>query len=134
MLVTAVVYNTLLRGIELPQGTTVAWSNEVLHVVGPALLLLDLLLAPRRRALPWRAVQVVVAVPVVWVAYTLVRGPLVTNPVTRVGHWYPYPFLDPSNPDLVPAGYAGVAVYVVGIALVIGLVAAGVVGVGRARA
>ena len=38
--------------------------------------------------------------------------------------------------DLAEGGsaFAGVAVYVVGIALVIGLVAAGVVGVGRARA
>lgn len=33
-------------------GTTVPWSNEVLHVVGPLFLLIDLLLAVRRRALP----------------------------------------------------------------------------------
>ncbi|WP_298752532.1 Pr6Pr family membrane protein [uncultured Serinicoccus sp.] len=133
MLVTGVVYNTLLRGIELPQGTTVAWSNEVLHVVGPVLLALDLVLAPGRRGLPWRAVGSVLVVPVVWVAYTLVRGPLVPNPVTGADHWYPYPFLDPENPALTPPGYAGVSLYVVGIALVIGAVATGVVAVGRAR-
>ncbi|WP_238335775.1 Pr6Pr family membrane protein [Serinicoccus kebangsaanensis] len=134
MLVTGVVYNTLLRGIELPQGTTVAWSNEVLHVVGPVLLLLDLTLAPLRRGLPWRAVGTILVVPIVWVVYTLVRGPLVPNPVTGADFWYPYPFLNPNNPDLVPQGYAGVSVYVVGIALVIGAVASGVVAVGRARA
>ena len=134
MVVTGVVYNTLLRGIELPQGTTVAWSNEVLHVVGPAFLVLDLLLAPARRALPWRAVGTVLVVPVVWVVYTLVRGPLVPNPVTGADRWYPYPFLDPQNPALSPQGYAGVSLYVVGIALVIGAVACGVVAVGRVRA
>ena len=33
-------------------------------------------------------------------------------------YWYPYPFLNPNNPELVPPGYAGVAVYVIGIAIV----------------
>lgn len=134
MLVTGVVYNTLLRGIELPQGTTVLWANEVLHVVGPLVLLLDLLLAPGRRGLRWSAVGAVLVFPVVWVVYTLVRGPWVTNPVTGASSWYPYPFLDPGNPALQPGGYAGVAVYVVGIALLIGGVAAAVVAVGRRRA
>src|SRR3954468_14632936 len=32
MVTTGIVYNLLLRGIDLPQGTTVPWSNEVLHV------------------------------------------------------------------------------------------------------
>ncbi|MFK5582432.1 Pr6Pr family membrane protein [Serinicoccus sp. LYQ131] len=134
MLVTGVVYNTLLRGIELPQGTTVLWANEVLHVVGPLVLLLDLLLAPGRRGMRWSAVGAVLVFPIVWVVYTLVRGPWVTNPVTGASSWYPYPFLDPGNPALQPGGYAGVALYVVGIALLIGGVAAAVVAVGRRRA
>src|SRR5690606_29600106 len=29
MIITGIVYNLLLRGIELPQGSTVPWSNEV---------------------------------------------------------------------------------------------------------
>ena len=133
MAITGVVYNVLLRGIELPQGTTVAWSNEVLHVVGPALLLLDLFLSPARRGLPWRGVLAVLAVPVVWIGYTLVRGPLATNTVTGAGSWYPYPFLDPATPVASPQGYAGVLLYVVGIALAIGAVAAGVVALTRLR-
>ena len=36
MVTTGVVYNLLLRNIPLPQGTTVGWSNEMLHVVAPA--------------------------------------------------------------------------------------------------
>jgi len=56
MLVTGVVYNTLLRGIELPQGTTVPGSNEVLHVIGPVFLLLDLIFGSSPTRLQWRSV------------------------------------------------------------------------------
>jgi hypothetical protein len=68
--------------------------------------------------------------PVAWILYTLVRGPLVTNPVTKDPWWYPYPFLDPH----LVGGYGGVALYVVGIAVALGAVAALVVAVGRRRA
>ncbi|HET8927305.1 MAG TPA: Pr6Pr family membrane protein [Microbacterium sp.] len=132
MIVTGVVYNTLLRGIQLPQGSEpIPWSNEILHLVGPVFLLLDVLLAPRSRSLPWRSILVVVAFPIVWVIYTLVRGPFTTNPVTGDPWWYPYPFLDP---HLQPWGYGGVTLYIVGIAILIAAVAWFVVGVGRQRA
>ncbi|MDZ8173186.1 Pr6Pr family membrane protein [Microbacterium xanthum] len=135
MVITGVVYNILLRGVELPQGSEpVPWSNEVLHVVAPVFLLADALIAVRRRALAWRDTLWVLVFPVTWVVYTLVRGPLVTDPTIGPGYWYPYPFLNPNNPDLVPPGYAGVAVYVVGIAAAIIVVAYGVVWVGRRRA
>ena len=114
MTVTLIVYNLLLRGIELPQGQTVPWSNEILHVVGPLLLIADWLLAPGRNRLEWRHVWAVVVFPILWAAYTLVRGPLVD--------WYPYPFLNPANSG---NGYLSVAFYVI-------LVAAVMVGVGAA--
>lgn len=130
MIVTGIVYNTLLRNIELPQGTTVPWSNEVLHVVGPLVLLLDVFFGPRPRALRWTALWAVVAFPIVWVVYTLVRGPLTVNPVTGAEWWYPYPFLDPA----LQGGYGGVALYVAGIAAVIALVGWFVLWVDRRRA
>ena len=135
MVITGVVYNILLRGVELPQGSEpVPWSNEVLHVVAPLFLLADAFVAVRRRPLPWRDTLWVLGFPIAWVIYTLVRGPLVTDPTIGPGYWYPYPFLNPNNPGLVPPGYAGVAVYVVGIAAAIVVVAYGVVWVGRRRA
>lgn len=134
MVITGIVYNLLLRGIQLPQGETVAWSNEVMHVAVPIVLVLDLFLAPRRRALPWRAVWIIVIYPIAWVVYTLVRGPLVTSPANGEPYWYPYPFLNPHNPALQPPGYAGVAVYVVAIAVGIVVVGLLVVWVGRRRA
>ncbi|MFS0713481.1 Pr6Pr family membrane protein [Microbacterium sp. 2P01SA-2] len=114
MVITGVVYNTLLRGITLPQGSEpVPWSNEVLHLIGPIFLLLDLLIGTRRRALRWQTVWVVIAFPLLWVAYTLIRGPLVTNPANGQPYWYPYPFLNPNN----PGGWGMVAAYVVVIAI-----------------
>src|SRR5690606_27569370 len=106
-------YNLLLRGIALPQGQTVGWSNEILHVVVPVVLLLDLLLAPGRGALRWRSAGIIVIYPIVWVIYTLLRADMIVSPGTGDPWWYPYPFLDPHN---FAGGYATVALYILGIA------------------
>jgi hypothetical protein len=129
MVITGIVYNILLRGIALEPGSIVAWSNEILHLAGPLFLLADLFLGPLRRALPWRAVFGIVAFPMVWVAYTLLRAPFIVNPGTGDPYWYPYPFLNPYG----PGGWGSVVIYVIGIAVAILSVAALVVWVGRRR-
>ena len=131
MVVTGIVYNLLLRGIELPQGSTLGWSNEVLHVVAPVYLLVDWILAPGRRPLGAKRIWPILVFPIVWVVYTLVRGPLVVDQVFGNDFWYPYPFL---NPNASANGYLSVTFYVVLIAAVIGLVAAGVLWISRRRA
>ena len=131
MIVTGIVYNALLRGVALPQGVTVGWSNEILHVIVPLFLLADLLFAPQRRALRWSALWIIVVYPIVWAVYTLVRAPLVTAPATGAPYWYPYPFLDP---NLTPGGYLGVSGYIVGIAVAIIGVGFLVIWAGRRRA
>jgi len=128
MTVTLVVYNLLLRGIELPQGTTLAWSNEILHVVAPLLIVLDWFFAPGRRRLEWKDLRVIIAFPIVWVIYTLIRGPLAYNETAHKPTWYPYPFLDPS---LSPEGYWSVLFYVILIAGAIIGTGAGVIWVSR---
>ena len=80
MVVTGIVYNTLLRGVALEPGAIVPWSNEMLHLIGPLFLLADLFLGPKRRALPWRTVLGIVIFPLVWVAYTLLRARFIVNP------------------------------------------------------
>ncbi len=121
MVITGIVYNLLLRGYVLEQGATVVWANEVLHLIGPIMFLLDLVLCIARRPLGWTAMGVAVIFPISWVIYTLLRGENVTSPVTGDPYWYPYPFL---NPYLQPNGYFGVGVYVIGIAAAILVVAA----------
>ncbi|WP_246380449.1 Pr6Pr family membrane protein [Paeniglutamicibacter cryotolerans] len=120
MATTGIVYNLLLRGIELPQGATVAWSNEVLHLAGPLLVVLDWLIAPGKRRLEPGMLWPIVAFPVIWAGYTLIRGALVLDPRTG-SHWYPYPFL---NPAASANGYFSVAFYVLLIAVMIWAVGA----------
>lgn len=131
MVLTGIVYNVLLRGIALPQGTTVVWANEVLHVVIPLVMLIDLLFAPKRRALPWKTVWAIIAFPIAWIIYTLVRANFVIAPATGNAWWYPYPFLDP---NIVPGRYLGVSLYIIGIALLVVITGFVVVWVGRRRA
>lgn len=128
LVTTGIVYNLLLRGIELPQGSTLGWSNELLHAVLPAYALLDWLLAPGRTRLSWRSLWGMLAFPVIWAGYTLIRGPLTPNEMTGDAFWYPYPFLDPHTSA---NGYLSVSFYVLLIAAVIGLLAAGVIRISR---
>ena len=130
MVTTGVVYNLLLRGIELPQGSTLGWSNEIMHVVVPIYLLVDWILAPGRRPVRWRAIWIVVIFPVVWSVYTLVRGPLVIDQVYGTDFWYPYPFM---NPNVQPNGYASVAVYMLLITAVIALAGLGAIAASRTK-
>lgn len=128
MVTTGIVYNLLLRGIDLPQGSTLGWSNEILHVVAPIYLLVDWLFAPGRRPLPYRSVWIVIVFPIVWVVYTLVRGPFTIDEVYGRNFWYPYPFL---NPNTAPEGYYSVSFFVVLISAVISLAGLGAVWISR---
>ncbi|MET0828998.1 MAG: Pr6Pr family membrane protein [Microbacterium sp.] len=100
-----IVYNVLLRdapsGVALADSAGIAlldsYAVETLHVVLPIYFLFDLLLAPRRRGLPWWSLAVLVAYPIGWTVYTMVRGVRVSNPDGSTTWWYPYPFLDPHN-------------------------------------
>lgn len=126
MAITGLVYNLLLRGL-VP--AAFPWANEILHLIGPLFLVVDLFVAPPRRRLLWRAVGMIIAFPVVWAVYTLIRGDLVVSPLTGDPWWYPYPFLN----HHLQGGYAVVIAYVIGIAAAFTLVAWGVVAVGRRR-
>lgn len=133
MVTTGLVYNTLLRGIELPQGSTVDWSNEVLHLIAPLYILIDWLCGPGARSTGWRTVLGIAIYPLAWLAYTLVRGPLVLNEGTGETFWYPYPFLNPHLGDGGYGGYGTVALYSALIAVAIIAVACAVIALGRAR-
>jgi hypothetical protein len=128
MAVTGAVYNLLLRGVELPQGTTVEWSNEVLHVVACAYIVLDWFIAPGRVPLNWRSLRAIVVFPLVWVIYTMVRAPLTVGETVNHKAFYPYPFLDPA---LAHEGWFSVAFYIVLITGVVLATGAGVIWISR---
>ena len=111
--VTAGVYNALLRGIPDEGYVTAAWPGEIMHVWIPLFVVLDWFLSPGRPALRWTALRIVVIYPLVWVAFTLVRGGLTG--------WFPYPFLEFST------GFVSVALYIVAIAaFIIGIASIGI--------
>jgi hypothetical protein len=109
MAVTGVVYALLLSDIAV--GVTDPWINTVIHRIMPVFMVLDWWLAPGAaitvgQALRW------LAIPLVYLAYSLIRGPL-------AGDWYPYPFVDPTR----DGGYGRVALVSVGLSAAMALLA-----------
>jgi hypothetical protein len=109
--VTGVIYALFLGDVSV--GVTDPWINNVIHRVVPVFMLLDWWLVARaavdaRQALRW------LAIPIVYLAYTLIRGPL-------AGDWYPYPFLDPTR----DGGYLRVALFSAAVAVALALLAFG---------
>lgn len=100
--ITGVVYALLLSNIDV--NTPLPWANVVLHYLVPVAMVIDWLLDLPERRIEFRSALVWLGYPLVYLAYTLIRGPMV--------HWYPYPFL---NPD--PHGYGFVAVMSVCVAI-----------------
>lgn len=105
MILTGVVYNTLLVGLEGSLETSDPWANDIVHTIIPIVMAIDFLLIPLARRLRWRDATVWAIYPLIYLAYTLIRGPIVD--------WYPYPFLDPRR----DGGYPQVALMCVAIFL-----------------
>lgn len=105
MAITGVIFTLLLRGLEQSLQTTVPWVNTVLHYLFPLIIVVDWLLDRTVRGLRTRDGLFFLIYPVAYLAYTLIRGPLVD--------WYPYPFIDPR-----PHGYGQVVVGSLAVAAV----------------
>jgi len=118
--IVGVVYNVLLRNIPVVGYVSeIKWPNEAFHVIAPIFLVLEFLLGQGSVRLGFRTLWVAVSYAIVWVAFTLVRGPLTG--------WYPYPFLEPDG----PGGWPSVIMYVVGIAAFVLVVATGFIAITR---
>ena len=137
MLLLGVVFNVLLRGD--PSAEALAdspgialldsYATEVLHVVVPLYLLVDLLLATRRRGLRWWTLSVLIAYPLIWIVYTMVRGEFTPDPTGATAWWYPYFFLNPHD----DGGWVSAITYIVVLLGALVAVGAAVIAVGRFR-
>lgn len=105
MVTTGIVYGLLLSGYTAELQTATPWVNNVVHRIFPLVLLADWLINPPAVRLRFRDALVWLAFPIVYLVYSLVRGPIVD--------WYPYPFLDPDR----AGGYGGVTATGAGIAI-----------------
>jgi hypothetical protein len=117
MSVTGIVFTLLLSNTDVD--TAIPWVNTVVHELMPIVIVADWLLDPPARRLTLRQGLLWLSFPLVWIIYTLIRG--------AISSQYPYPFLDPAN-----GGYASVAVYCVGILVVMTIVCGLAVTLGNA--
>ncbi len=85
LIVVALIYNTLVPGT----GSAPPWVSMMLHVVLPAIALLDWALVIDRPPLSWRRLWIVLPYPLLWLIVVLVRG--------ATDGWVPYGFLMPEN-------------------------------------
>jgi hypothetical protein len=105
-----IVYGILLRNEDL--GNLQPWVNAVIHYIFPLAALADWLLLPPKNALRARQLGYWLIYPLVYLVYTLIRGPFDTDTTFPKG-WYPYPFLNPNS--ATTGGYGGVVLYCVAI-------------------
>jgi hypothetical protein len=89
--VTGIVFHLTLADLqELTGWESVA--DFILHTLSPIVAVLGWLVLGPRRMLSVRVVWLSVVVPILWLAYALVRGALVDD---RFGHdYYAYPFMN----------------------------------------
>ncbi len=86
MSMTGVIYIFSLAPSAADVGLTARWVDVVVHLVCPVAVVLDWFLAPPDDAPEYKEIRTWLVVPVLYVAYSLIRGAIVD--------WYPYPFLD----------------------------------------
>jgi hypothetical protein len=101
-----VVYGVLLSGYQEELQTSLHWVNNTVHKIIPLVMVADWLIDRPRTRISFRDALYWMIYPLVYLAYTLIRGPIVD--------WWPYPFLNPHHED---QGYGVVAIYCIGIAL-----------------
>ena len=121
LMITGVIYALLLSSLPEVKELMLPWADRVLHEVIPLVMLADWLIAPPSPRFTFRQALGWLVYPFIYMTYSLVRGALV--------HWYPYPFLNPSQ----PGGTLALAAYCAGISLLAMLFSWGIVRAGRWR-
>jgi hypothetical protein len=121
--IVAVVYNLLLRGVAGDvRDAGYDWPvlpNEILHVWGPVLIVVDWLLTNKGAQVKIKQTAWVLAYPVLWIGFTVTRG--------YASGWWPYPFLDPTK----PAGVAGMLTYLAIIVVFLAITSLVMVGLSK---
>ncbi len=108
VVVTGVTYHLLLSGYTAPDAAG-RFANLVTHTIVPvALVVVWLLVGPRRRVRPVTMATALV-LPALWTVWTFVRG--------HVTGWYPYPFLDASELGFARALVGSLTILALGAAL-----------------
>lgn len=84
--VTGIIYSTVLAAVHEPSGAAETAVNVIVHYIVPVMMVTGWLAFGPRPRIDKLAVAWSLLFPVLWLAYTLVRG--------AIWKWYPYPFVD----------------------------------------
>jgi hypothetical protein len=109
--VTGIVFHAVLAQL-LDLQSWARVGNDLVHTVVPVVAVVGWLMLGPRRLASARVVWLSLIFPVLWLAFTLIRGAIIG--------WYPYPFIDVTH-----LGYDDVALNCVWVALLMLGLAAG---------
>ena len=115
--VTGIVFHAVLAQL-LDLQSWARVGNDLVHTVVPAVAVVGWLMLGPRRLVSARVVWLSLIFPVLWLAFTLIRGSVIG--------WYPYPFI-----DVTKLGYGDVALNCVWVALLMLGLAAGAAAIDR---
>ncbi|MGV8976807.1 MAG: Pr6Pr family membrane protein [Cellulomonas sp.] len=113
--ITGVVFHLALANLQ-ELSDNEALADWILHTASPILCVVGWLVLGPRGQVTRRVAGLCVTFPLVWLAYTLIRGELVDDRFGRP--FYPYPFL-----DVAELGYARVLVNIALVAVLFGVLA-----------
>ncbi len=109
--ITGIIYHVALADLaQLDSWALLA--DQILHTLVPIAAVVGWLMFGPRGMTSWRVAGLALLYPIIWVAFTLIRGPIV--------HWYPYPFI-----DVITLGYGKVIANGFWVALLFLAVSAG---------
>lgn len=117
IIVVGAVYFVLLSGLSHRSGLGL-FVEKSLHYVTPPLFVADWLLFVDKRKVSWSATPRAMLYPLAYGVWTLAHG--------AATDWYPYPFV-----DVVDLGYLRVLANMVGLFMVLALVDAVLIAIGR---
>ena len=120
IIVVGLVYHLMLRNLYNPQGWRLA-CVIILHYVIPPLFIIDWLAFVQKRHLSWKILFGALALPVLYVAWTLVHGAFTG--------FYPYPFI-----NVARFGYAQVLMTIGAMIAAFVCLILALVGIGRLSA
>lgn len=85
IIITGIVYNTVLRQLSHPEGLALV-ENNMMHVIAPILATVGWLIFGPRIQFKWAKLGWCAVIGLAWILVTFIRG--------AITHWYPYPFLN----------------------------------------
>ncbi|WP_294893201.1 Pr6Pr family membrane protein [uncultured Gilliamella sp.] len=113
VIITAIVYNLILRGIHKPPNTLLQFANESLHVILPIIGVLSWLVWGPFRRIQFNVIVGSFLSMLIYGIYIFIRGYLTNQ--------YPYPFINVVRVGYIKALYAAGSVFLLflGLALLL---------------